>query len=330
MPKSEHQKQKLLYIEQFLRMYTDETHSVTTPEIIRYLEQNGIHAERKSIYNDIQTLEDFGLDIIHGNGPRDGYQLGSREFELAEVKLLVDLVQSSKFITTKKSRTLIQKLESLVSKNDAKRLQRQVIVADRNKTINESIYYSVDVIYEAIASNVQIQFQYFDWNMKKEMELRKNGAFYRVSPWLLTWDDENYYLVAYDSAAGHMKHYRVDKMTNISATQVPREGGAQFEAIDVAGYSKKNFGMFSGEEKTVQLLCDNTLLGVILDRFGNQTAIRSYDETHFLARVDVAVSSQFFGWLSGLSDKVKIFSPDEVAVEYQTYLMQILQGYEEK
>ena len=198
MPKSTKQKQKLFYILDYLRSQTDETHVVTTPQIIAYLEANGISAERKSIYNDIQTLNDYGFDIIRIDGPKGGYRLLSREFELAEVKLLVDLVQSSKFITTTKSRELIHKLESFVSNHDARKLQRQVVVIDRNKTINETIYYSVDMIYAAISSNVQIRFQYFDWDVHKQMKLRKDGAFYEVSPWLLTWDDENYYILFID------------------------------------------------------------------------------------------------------------------------------------
>lgn len=326
MPKSENQKQKLLYIEKYLREHTDETHSVTTPQIIAYLEQNGIRAERKSIYSDIQTLMDFGLDIIKGDGPRDGYRLVSREFELAEVKLLVDLVQSSKFITTKKSRELIGKLEKLVSISDAKKLQRQVVVTDRNKTANESIYYSVDILYAAIASNVQVRFQYFDWNVKKEMVLRKDGAFYQVSPWLLTWDDENYYLVAYDETAGCMKHYRVDKMLHLSPTEDLREGREDFEAIDIAAYSKKTFGMFAGEERTIQLVCDNSLTGVIIDRFGKDVAIRPYDEKHILVRANVAVSPQFYGWLAGLSTRAQILSPEDIAADYKEYLQRILES----
>ena len=247
MPKSTNQKQKMLLILDYLQKHTDETHDATTPQLIDYLAANGVKAERKSIYNDIQTLIDFGYDIVRGPGPHDGYQLLSRDFELAEVKLLVDLVQSSKFITTKKSRELIGKLQHLVSENDARKLQRQVVVTDRNKALNENIYYSVDVIYAAIADNRQIRFQYFDWDVKKQMVPRKDGAVYEISPWLLTWDDENYYLVAYDSAAACMKHYRVDKMLHIELSESPREGRNVYEQIDVAAYSKKTFGMFAGE-----------------------------------------------------------------------------------
>lgn len=325
MSRSDNQKQKLLYIERLLRTRTDETHTVTVMQIIEYLEQKGIHAERKSIYNDLKTLSDFGLDIIKGDGPRDGYRLASREFELAEVKLLVDLVQSAKFITTGKSRELIRKLEALVSEQDAYKLHRQVVVANRNKAVNESIYYSVDVIYAAIADNLQIRFQYFDWNERKERLLRKDGAFYQVSPWILTFDDENYYLVAYDEAAALMKHYRVDKMLHIAAADTPRRGRTLYETIDIAAYSRKTFGMFAGTERTLQLICDSSLAGVIIDRFGTDVAMRPYDGTHILVRVCVAVSPQFFGWLAGLSRRAAIHSPADVAEAYRSYLLDILQ-----
>lgn len=314
----------MLLILDYLQKHTDETHDATTPQLIDYLAANGIKAERKSIYSDIQTLVDFGYDIVRGPGPHDGYQLLSRDFELAEVKLLVDLVQSSKFITTRKSRELISKLQHFVSENDARKLQRQVVVTDRNKTLNENIYYSVDVIYSAIANNRQIHFQYFDWDVHKQMIPRKDGAIYEVSPWLLTWDDENYYLVAYDSAAACMKHYRVDKMLHIELSESPRAGRDLFEQIDVASYSKKTFGMFAGEEETIQLLCDNSLIGVIVDRFGSDVALRPYDDTHALARMNIAVSPQFFGWLAGLSGRVTIHSPQSVADSYKAYLQHLL------
>ncbi len=326
MPKSTNQKQKILLILDYLQKHTDETHDATTPQLIDYLAANGIKAERKSIYSDIQTLVDFGYDIVRGPGPHDGYQLLSRDFELAEVKLLVDLVQSSKFITTRKSRELISKLQHFVSENDARKLQRQVVVTDRNKTLNENIYYSVDVIYSALADNRQIHFQYFDWDVHKQMIPRKNGTIYEVSPWLLTWDDENYYLVAYDSAAACMKHYRVDKMLHIELSESPRAGRDLFEQIDVASYSKKTFGMFAGEDETIQLLCDSSLIGVIVDRFGSDVALRPYDDTHALARMNIAVSPQFFGWLAGLSGRVTIYSPQSVADSYKAYLQHLLDG----
>lgn len=328
MAKSEKQKQKLLYIAKYLMEHTDETHAVSTPKLIEYLASEGIKAERKSIYNDIDTLNEFGMDIIRSDAHRGGYMLASRQFELAEVKLLIDLVQSSKFITEKKSRDLISKLETLVSKYDAKKMQRQVQVVGRSKTLNETIYYNVDLVHTAISQNVKIRFHYFDWDINKKMKLRHEGAFYEVSPWKLTWDDENYYLMAFDEEANVIKHYRVDKMLDVALTDTERVGKELFEKIDMAAYAKKTFGMFAGEEKTVRLLCENTMIGVIVDEFGTEVAIRKDDDTHVVARMDVAVSPQFFGWLAGLGDRVEILAPADVREEYRDYLVNISSRYD--
>lgn len=327
MAKSEKQKLKLLYIMQYLMEKTDETHAVTTADIIAYLAANQITAERKSIYTDIDLLIDYGMDIIKVKERPAGYRLASRQFELAELKLLVDSVQSSKFITSKKSRDLIRKLESLCSQNEARQLHRQVVVTNRNKTVNENIYYNVDMIYNAIAENVKVRFQYFEWTVNKEMQLRRGGEYYEVSPWMLTWDDENYYLIAYDGQNRMIKHYRVDKMLKIELSVDKREGKEEFEHFDIASYSRKTFGMFAGEEETVTLCCEKGLTGVIIDRFGKEVAMRPKDETHILVRVNVAVSRQFFGWLTGLGAAVRIEGPERIAGEYQQYLNEILRNY---
>lgn len=328
MARSEKQKLKLLYIVQLLEKRTDEEHPVTTQEIIEYLQGKGIAAERKSIYSDIELLTDYGLDIIRIKERPGGCYLASRPFELAELKLLVDAVQASKFITTKKSRELIAKLEGLCSKSQARQLHRQVVVTNRNKAVNENIYYNVDMVYNAIAENVKIQFQYFEWSVNKEMKLRRDGSFYVVSPWLLSWDDENYYLIAYDDRSGDIRHYRVDKMLKISLRKEERDGKEKFEDFDVAGYSRKTFGMFAGEEETVTLHCDSNLTGVIIDRFGKDVAMRKVDETHIKARFNVAVSRQFFGWVAGLGPTVTIEAPDRVVDEYKKYLKDILAQYD--
>ena len=327
MARAENQKLKLLYIAQILLERTDEEHAITTQELIDTLEQYGIRAERKSIYTDIDALIDFGMDIIKIKERPGGYCLASRQFELAELKLLVDAVQASKFITTRKSEELIRKLETLCSREQAKQLHRQVVVTNRTKAVNENIYYNVDIIYNAIAENVKIRFQYFEWNVNKEMQLRRDGTYYEVSPWLLLWDDENYYLIAYDDRSGGIRHYRVDKMLKLSLLEDVREGRKQFDNLDIAGYQRKTFGMFAGEEETVTLCCDARLAGVIIDRFGKDVALRRLDEGHIRVRVDVAVSRQFFGWVTGLGAGVKIEGPERVACEYREYLQEILGQY---
>lgn len=327
MPKSENQKQKLLQIAKYLLEHTDEHHAVSTPQLIAHLNSLGIKAERKSIYNDIDTLNDFGMDIIRSDEHRGGYMVASRQFELAEIKLLVDLVQSSKFITERKSRELIAKLETLVSVYDAKAMGRQVEIIGRSKTNNETIYYNVDMVHTALSKNVKIRFQYFDWDIQKKMHLRHEGVFYEVSPWKLTWDDENYYLIAFDEKANFMKHYRVDKMLNVSLMEEAREGKDIFDAMDMVEYDKKTFGMFAGEEKTVRLLCHKSMVGIMVDKFGTEVAVRTEGEDQIVVRVDVAVSPQFFGWLTGLGDRVQILSPEDVREEYMAYLEGILSGY---
>lgn len=326
MPKSANQKQKLLYLIEYLKKNTDDTHVVSTAQIIDYMASNGIKVERKTVYADIDTLCEYGYDVIRVGGKSGGYFLGERDFELAEVKLLVDLVQSSKFITTSKSRELIRKLEKEVSRYDAGKLHRQVVVADRNKTSNENIYYSVDVIYEAIAHNVKVKYQYFEWDEKKQQRLRKNGDYYTVSPWLLTWEDENYYLMAYDDEAGILKHYRVDKMLHIELTDEVRAGEAEFANVDVASFSKKTFGMFAGEERTLQLVADASMTGVLVDRFGRDVPIRRLDEKHVLVRANVAVSPHFYGWLAGFAGKISIYGPADVKESYREYIKELLEN----
>ena len=218
MPKGTNQKYKLIYIIKYLLENTDENHKVTMPQILAYLEANEITAERKSIYDDIDAIQELGIDVQKEKVGRNFYYyVVDRDFEMAELKLLVDAIQSSKFITEKKSQELIKKLGTLVSVHEAKQLKRQVYVAGRAKAINENIFYNVDAIHKAIEENKKVRFQYFQWNTKKEMELRKNGDWYEVSPWALMWEDENYYLVAFDRVAGKIKHYRVDKMLKMSS-----------------------------------------------------------------------------------------------------------------
>ena len=322
------QKLKLLYLMKILLQKTDETHGITMPEIISELNAYGISAERKGLYNDMECLRTYGMEIAGYQEERAYYyKVVDRRFELAELKLLVDSVQSAKFITTKKSRELIEKITGLASKYEATQLNRQVYMAERIKTKNEGIYYNVDAIYNAIAENVKITFQYFQWNIKKQMELRHDGALYQVSPWALSWDDDNYYLIAYDEKEEKIKHFRVDKMLHIEMTEEKREGRWVFKEFDIAVYAIKMFGMFDGEEEMVKILCHNSLAGVMIDRFGKDISLIPVDEEHFSVTVRVAVSRQFLSWVMALGEGAKIIGPDVVVEQVKTEVERLVKQY---
>ncbi len=327
MAKSPKQKMKLLFLLKMLAENTDEHNVLTTQEIIERLDANDIHAERKSIYDDIRTLQDFGYDIVQ-NASRTGggYFLAGREFELAELKLLVDAVQSSRFITTRKSRDLIRKLEHMASRHDAGKLQRQVYVAGRIKTENESIYYSIDAIHRAIQENCQIRFPYLEWTLKKELKPRPGRETYQVSPWALIWREENYYLVAFDSASSMMKHYRVDKIGIVEILEQKREGHEQADHLDLAAYANRTFGMYGGKEEIVTLQFPNRLIGVVIDRFGKEVDMMPAGEGFFKCRTRIAISGQFFGWITGIGKEAYIVSPRSVREEYQNWLREILES----
>lgn len=329
MPKSFNQKLKLLYIVKILSEQTDEEHCISTQQLIEELAKYEIKAERKSIYDDIGQLVEFGYDIIQVKSKTNGgYYLAGREFELAELKILVEVVQSSKFITLKKSRELIAKIEKLASKSEAKQLQRQVYVANRIKTANESIYYIVDDIHRAIQNNEQISFQYLEWNLEKELVPRRDGKQYKASPWALTCKDDNYYLIAHDKEEDKIKHFRVDKMGSVKILSgVKREGGALFESFDIAAYANKTFSMYGGNEEMVTLLMENHLIGVVMDRFGKEASIRKRDDEHFSVRAPVAVSGQFFGWLTGLGNGAKLIAPAKTVEQYKEHLRGIMENY---
>ncbi len=328
MPKSFHQKIKILYLMQAFLERTDKEHPMTVKDLQAYLANAGISAERKTVYDDIENLRVFGLDIVNRREKPSGFYLAHREFELAELKLLVDAVQSSKFITSGKSRQLIRKLEGLASVHQARELQRQVWVENRVKSMNESIYHNIDQIHQAISSDRQICFQYCEWTLSKQLSLKRNGERYRISPWKMIWKDENYYLIGLDEKSGIVKHYRVDKMLKISLEAEARNGREFFESFDEARFAAGTFGMFGGREEAVGLKFENRLVGVVIDHFGQSTMIIGKDENHFSIKVRVNVSGQFFGWLAGLGAGVEIISPETVRCEYRDYLKKALAHYE--
>ncbi len=326
MAKSPNQKLKLLHLIEILEEQTDEGHPLTVPQLIEALAAVDIAAERKSIYDDLETLRQYGLDIVSIRGRTTGHYLASRTFELPELKLLVDSVQSSKFITVKKSMELIRKLESLTSRHEALQLRRQVYVLGRIKTMNESIYYNIDEIHGGIARNRQISFKYFEYAVTKERRYRRGGGRYVISPMALSWDDENYYMLGYDADAGILKHYRVDKMVDISLTDQPREGLESFANLDMAAYSRQIFSMYGGEEETVRLRFENGLIGVVIDRFGKDVPIVHSDEDSFTVQVRVFVSPQFFGWLCSFGGRARVVSPAHVSSAYRDHAQAVLEA----
>lgn len=311
--RGDNQKLKMLYLVKIFTEETDDKHFLTMPQIIQRLAAFGVNADRRTLYLDFEELRHFGLDIVPVKEGRNCfYHLGCRHFELPELKLLVDSVQSAKFITDRKSKELIRKLEGLVSRYEGKKLHRQVVIAGRIKAMNESIYYNVDLLHEAINADRRIRFKYYQWNIRKEMILRRDGAWYQISPWALMWDDEYYYLVGYDAEDDKIKHYRVDKMLRISVAGERREGRERFRAFDMPRYSKSLFGMFGGEETRVTIEAENSMAGIVIDRFGKDILIEPVGQSHFRTVVNVAVSSQFFGWILAMGGGIRIVSPDHV------------------
>ena len=329
MPKGSNQKLKLYYLSRIMLEKTDDEHMITMPEIQEALKAYDVTADRKSLYDDLEALRVLGIDVVGEKVGRNYYyHVGGKKFEIAELKLLVDAIQSSRFITEKKSNELIKKLTSMASEYEASQMKRQVVVHDRVKTMNESIYYFVDDVHRAIAENRKISFEYMKWNKNKVLERRRQEP-YVVSPWALTWDDENYYLIAYDEAADSIKHFRVDKLKSIRLLDERRAGKEKFREFNLAKYSKMSFGMFGGEPTRVRIAFCDDLAGVFIDRFGGDITIRpsgkrGWSETS----VDVAVSDHFFGWVFALGSGVKIIGPDEVTAAFGRKLREMLDMYE--
>ena len=327
MARSANQKLKLLIIKDYLLKNSDENHPVTIPQIIEELARFDIKAERKSLYDDLEALRVYGLDIVQSKG---NYYVGQRSFQTPELKLLVDSVQSSKFITQKKTMSLIKKIEELASAFDAQLLERQVYVRNRVKSMNESVYYNVDEISDAINQDRAIQFKYFELMINKQRHIRKDGAWYKVSPFALMWDDENYYMLAWDAEAGSIKHYRVDKMLEITALDQKREGKEAFAKVDMSAYAKKVFGMFTGQDRQVKMRFTNNLAGAVFDRFGTDVMLIPDGEDHFTVTLDLAVSPRFYAWLFGFGTDAEILSPDDVREDASNMAQRIVEMYRNK
>ena len=330
MPKSGNQKLKLFYLLKLFREKTDENHYISMPDIIAYLSENGISAERKALYTDIEALTGFGYDI---EGEKVGssykYRLAEREFETFELKLLVDAVQSSKSLTEEKSRQLIKKLERFTSDYNASRIHKQVLVKNRVKTINTTVYYAMDAVSEAMEKNRTISFEYKQWSLDKELVTRKNGIKEGISPWAFIWDNESYYILAYDPKAEKLKHYRLDKMFKVTISpEEKRSGEDAFSKVNLAVYTKEHFNMYSGEICTVKLECKNSAANFIIDKFGTDIMLVPSGDDTFTVNVEVALSKMFYGWVLGFGGDVKIVSPKAARKEMKERIRAAAKMYE--
>lgn len=329
MAKASRQSLKLLYLRKILHERTDDGHRLNAEQLVEALEQYGISAERKSIYQDIDRLAEFGEDILRFKGRTAGFALGAREFELAELRLLVDIISSSRFLTPGKSQKLIRKVERLTSRYEAAALDRQVHVAGRVRADNEAIFYNIDALHAAMAAGEQVSFRYFKWTLAPAGGFRKtyrhDGARYAVSPWALIWDNLNYYLAAYDAQAGEIRHYRVDKMEDISRLPRAREGKEAYDAHHAAADQPALFGMFNGQVQTVTLRALPAFADVLRDRFGDELHPLRQPDGSFTAAVRVVVSPQFFGWIAGLDGGVWITAPEAVAQDFRARMQALSQ-----
>lgn len=311
MPKSDNQKLKILYILDYLEKNSHENHLVRAAELIEMLDrEHRISCDRKTVYSDIAALQDYGVDIVSVPGKNGGYYIASRNFELPELKLLIDAVQSSRYLTEKKSHELIEKLLTQCNEQDARLMKRNVLVSGRVKSMNETIYYSVDAIQEAIAQGKQISFRYFDWDFGGKRKYREKG--YTASPYGLCQDNENCYLLALSQRHG-ITAYRVDRMTDIAILDAPRTPCPALTGKALVDHANRLFQMYSGDATDVKMRFHKSLLNVVIDRFGKDTMLIPDGDDHFNFTVKVAVSPMFLSWVMGFGNRAKILYPQSVA-----------------
>ncbi len=324
MPKSDNQKLKILYIMEYLQKNSHEGHPVRANELIAMLEKHNIRADRKTIYSDVAALIDYGMDILSIPGKNGGYYVASRNFELPELKLLIDAVQSSKYLTEKKSRELIEKLCRECNEDDARLIRRNVLVSGRVKSMNETIYYNVDTIQEAISQNKQITFRYFDWDFGGKRKYREKS--YAASPYGLCQDNENCYLLAHSQRHG-ITHYRVDRMSDIALAEDKRTPCPELTDKALVDHAQQLFSMYGGDPVDVKLRFHRSLLNVAVDRFGRDAMLIPDGPDHFNVTVKVAVSPMFLSWLLGFGSQVKILHPASVVEQFKTLCQQSLAQY---
>ena len=325
MPKSDNQKLKIFYILDYLEKNSHQDHPVRAAELLNMLErQHNIICDRKTVYSDIAALQDYGVDIVSIPGKNGGYYIASRNFELPELKLLINAVQSSKYLTEKKSRELIEKLCTECSVYDAQLMRRDVLVSGRVKSMNETIYYNVDTIQEAIGENRQITFRYFDWGIDGKRRYRTKS--YQASPYGLCQDNENCYLLALSPRYG-VTSYRVDRMSDIKLAEETRVPCTELTGKNLTSHANRLFQMFAGDTTTVKMRFHRELTNVVMDRFGRDTMLIPDGEDHFVFTVNVAVSPMFLSWVIGFGTKAKILHPQSVIEECQELCRQAMEQY---
>ena len=328
MPKSDNQKLKIFYILDYLQRNSHQDHPIRAAELIQMLDrQHNISCDRKTVYSDIAALQDYGVDIVSLPGKNGGYYIASRNFELPELKLLIDAVQSSRFLTEKKSRELIEKLCAQCSVHDARLMRRDVLVSGRVKSMNETIYYNVDAIQDAIALNRQITFRYFDRDLNGKRNYRERQ--YEASPYGLCQDNENCYLLAHSPRHG-VTSYRVDRMQDIRIAEETRTPCPELTGKNLTEYANRLFQMFYGETTTVKLRFHRSLTNVVMDRFGRETMLIPDGEEHFVFTVNVAVSPMFLSWVIGFGSKAKILYPESVIDDCRELCRQTMDQYDDR
>ena len=326
MPKSDNQKLKILYIRDYLEKNSHEKRLVRASELIDMLQrQHNISCDRKTIYSDIAALQDYGVDIISVPGKNGGYYIASRIFEVTELKLLIDAVQSSRYLTEKKCRELIEKLCQQCSVHDAGLVRRNVQVSGRVRTMNETIYYNVDAIQEAIASGKQISFRYFDYDIRGQRQYRDKN--YIASPYGLCQDNDFCYLLAWSERHG-ITSYRVDRMSGIEILAESRIPCPELTGAAFTDHANRLFQMFAGDLTNVKLRFHKELTNVVIDRFGHGTMlIPEGDGIHFNFTVPVALSPMFLSWVIGFGDKAQILYPQSAVDACKELCRKALQQY---
>lgn len=319
-----------VYLQQLFLEKTDKNHFIRMSEILSFLETKGIYADRRTIYSAISLLNTADFEIV-GVQEKGGYKYHhpNRTFNANELKFLIDSVAASKFLTERKSRELIEKIKSLGSIYNRESLNRNVLLGNRIKSMNDKVLKNLDTIYAAIGSNSKITFEYVKWTPERKFVPMRKGQTYSASPFAVTLNDDNYYLIAYDDKYRNIRHYRIDKMQAINISPAAREGREYYKQFNIAEYNQKTFGMFSGKEESVKLQCNNSIAGVIIDRFGENAAIRpKFDNPRvFIARVTVNISPQFYAWLFALGTDVKILSPESVIQDFSAMTDSVLKQY---